>query len=89
MDTIKCRMQLGQGVRSSLSGPGGALGLRGLYNGYAPAVTRSSVGMSIWLASRNSLERALTPADADADAGACARRAVVGATQAVPRVTHA
>ena len=33
--------------------------MRGLYNGVAPAAVRSSVGMAIWLAARNHLERVL------------------------------
>ena len=49
VDTVKCRWQLGMPRWQ----------LNGLYRGLAPAALRSSVGMSIWLASRNELERSL------------------------------
>lgn len=51
-DTLKCRWQLGQ-ARDEV---------RGLYQGFAPAALRSSLGMAIWLSSRNALERRLAPA---------------------------
>jgi hypothetical protein len=57
-DTLKCRWQLGQ-PRDQLSG---------LYQGFAPAALRSSVGMAIWLSSRNALERRLAPAAGEPDA---------------------
>jgi hypothetical protein len=56
-DTLKCRWQLGQ-PRDEL---------RGLYQGFAPAALRSSMGMAIWLSSRNGLERRLAPAAGETD----------------------
>ena len=49
LDTVKCRWQLGMPLHQ----------LDGLYGGFVPAQLRSSVGMGIWLASRNQLERSL------------------------------
>jgi len=57
IDTLKCRWQLGQ-PRDRLSG---------LYQGFTPAAIRSSVGMAIWLSSRNALERRLEPSDEQPD----------------------
>ena len=52
IDSVKTRRQLGMGW--------GAHGIAtGLYNGLGPATLRSSVGMAIWLTTRNSLERSL------------------------------
>ena len=47
LDTVKCRWQLGQPHAR----------LHSLYNGFAPAATRSAVGMAIWLSTRNGCER--------------------------------
>lgn len=55
VDTLKCRWQLGQ--------PKDQMG--GLYQGFVPAALRSSVGMAIWLASRNAFERALASPEDD------------------------
>ena len=55
LDTIKCRWQLGMGAYGGAAGGG----VSGLYAGVGPATLRSSVGMAIWLSSRNHLERTL------------------------------
>lgn len=49
LDTIKTRWQLG------LPSPS----LRHMYNGFLPAISYSAVGMSLWVVSRNMLERTL------------------------------
>ena len=49
LDTIKCRWQVGLPFYQ----------VSGLYSGLVPAQLRSSVGMGIWLSSRNQLERSL------------------------------
>ena len=51
LDTIKCRWQVGLPFYQ----------VSGLYSGLVPAQLRSSVGMGIWLSSRNQLERSLPP----------------------------
>lgn len=54
LDTVKCRWQLGQPHAR----------LHSLYNGFAPAATRSAVGMAIWLSTRNGCERRVNRHDA-------------------------
>eukprot|EP00962_Isochrysis_galbana_P042399 scaffold15849_cov101-Isochrysis_galbana.AAC.1 len=49
LDTLKTRWQLGQPTPS----------LRQVYSGYTPAVLYSALGMSLWVCSRNALERAI------------------------------
>ena len=50
LDTLKTRYQVAMGAPA----------LRDVYNGYRPAVTYSAIGMSLWVVSRNGLERTLT-----------------------------
>lgn len=57
VDTIKTRWQLQQAHRE--------LRIMELYQGLAPAATRSALGMAIWLTSRNALERRLPPTMTD------------------------
>jgi len=58
LDTIKVRWQLGQPGRPAEQKAAGGF-VSGLYRGITPAVTRSSVGMAIWLTARNGLEAGL------------------------------
>ena len=58
LDTIKTRWQLSQPTRP-VEHRSIASFIAGLYRGVAPAATRSSVGMAIWLTARNALEGGL------------------------------
>jgi len=55
LDTLKTRLQL----RNQMGTAQVYMQLTSLYHGFLPAATRSSVGMAIWLVSRNLLERSL------------------------------
>jgi hypothetical protein len=71
LDSVKCRWQLGKPLNE----------LGGLYHGLSPALVRSSLGMAIWLSSRNHLERTLPRAHGEGESSrwSALRHMVAGA----------